>query len=91
MPSDDGADLLKYYEVYDTIGSGDYFTSGWDANILRINNVRPMCNIKLTGFSPLKYFVGGFAKVKLGRHILTGEKVAIKIMEKKTLGVSLHL
>lgn len=25
MPSDDGADLLKYYEVYDTIGSGDYF------------------------------------------------------------------
>lgn len=31
---------------------------------------------------------GGFAKVKLGRHILTGEKVAIKIMEKKVLGVS---
>ncbi|KAF4071647.1 hypothetical protein AMELA_G00275720 [Ameiurus melas] len=29
---------------------------------------------------------GGFAKVKLGRHILTGEKVAIKIMEKKVLG-----
>ncbi|XP_031416153.1 maternal embryonic leucine zipper kinase [Clupea harengus] len=50
MPSDDTADLLNYYEVYDTIGSG------------------------------------GFAKVKLGRHILTGEKVAIKIMEKKDLG-----
>ncbi|XP_057699815.1 maternal embryonic leucine zipper kinase isoform X2 [Corythoichthys intestinalis] len=29
---------------------------------------------------------GGFAKVKLGRHILTGEKVAIKIMQKKDLG-----
>uniref|UniRef100_A0A9J7YUK5 Maternal embryonic leucine zipper kinase n=2 Tax=Cyprinus carpio TaxID=7962 RepID=A0A9J7YUK5_CYPCA len=42
--------LLKHYEVYETIGSG------------------------------------GFAKVKLGIHILTGEKVAIKIMEKKDLG-----
>lgn len=46
-----GADELhKYYEIYETIGSG------------------------------------GFAKVKLGRHILTGEKVAIKIMSKKDLG-----
>ncbi|KAK5866070.1 hypothetical protein PBY51_020287 [Eleginops maclovinus] len=43
-------ELHKYYEVYETIGSG------------------------------------GFAKVKLGRHILTGEKVAIKIMNKKDLG-----
>uniref|UniRef100_A0A3Q2Z912 Maternal embryonic leucine zipper kinase n=1 Tax=Kryptolebias marmoratus TaxID=37003 RepID=A0A3Q2Z912_KRYMA len=42
--------LHRYYEVYETIGSG------------------------------------GFAKVKLGRHILTGEKVAIKIMNKKDLG-----
>lgn len=25
MPSDDGADLLKYYDMYDTIGSGEYF------------------------------------------------------------------
>ncbi|MCJ8749250.1 hypothetical protein PDJAM_G00174320 [Pangasius djambal] len=50
MPVDDASELLKYYEVYETIGSG------------------------------------GFAKVKLGRHILTGEKVAIKIMEKKVLG-----
>ncbi|XP_038569431.1 maternal embryonic leucine zipper kinase [Micropterus salmoides] len=49
-----GADeLYKYYEVYETIGSG------------------------------------GFAKVKLGRHILTGEKVAIKIMNKKDLGEDL--
>uniref|UniRef100_A0A674DQL7 non-specific serine/threonine protein kinase n=1 Tax=Salmo trutta TaxID=8032 RepID=A0A674DQL7_SALTR len=47
------AELLTYYEVYETIGSG------------------------------------GFAKVKLGRHILTGEKVAIKIMEKKELGEDL--
>lgn len=50
MPSDSTSELLKHYEVYETIGSG------------------------------------GFAKVKLGRHILTGEKVAIKIMEKKDLG-----
>lgn len=44
------AELHKYYDVYETIGSG------------------------------------GFAKVKLGRHMLTGEKVAIKIMNKKDLG-----
>uniref|UniRef100_A0A671K9N0 Maternal embryonic leucine zipper kinase n=1 Tax=Sinocyclocheilus anshuiensis TaxID=1608454 RepID=A0A671K9N0_9TELE len=50
MPQDSTSELLKHYEVYETIGSG------------------------------------GFAKVKLGRHILTGEKVAIKIMEKKDLG-----
>ena len=31
---------------------------------------------------------GGFAKVKLAYHALTGEKVAIKIMDKKALGVS---
>ncbi|KAG8200582.1 hypothetical protein JTE90_000652 [Oedothorax gibbosus] len=29
---------------------------------------------------------GGFAKVKLATHMLTGEKVAIKIMDKATLG-----
>ncbi|XP_061762902.1 maternal embryonic leucine zipper kinase isoform X1 [Nerophis ophidion] len=46
-------ELHKYYELYETIGSG------------------------------------GFAKVKLGRHILTGEKVAIKIMNKKDLGEDL--
>ncbi|KAI7810637.1 maternal embryonic leucine zipper kinase [Triplophysa rosa] len=50
MPADNTSELLKHYEVYETIGSG------------------------------------GFAKVKLGRHLLTGEKVAIKIMEKKDLG-----
>lgn len=40
--------------------------------------------------SPTKcdVFSGGFAKVKLGRHILTGEKVAIKIINKRELGVS---
>ncbi|KAM7419185.1 hypothetical protein PAMA_016349 [Pampus argenteus] len=43
-------ELSRYYEVYETIGSG------------------------------------GFAKVKLGRHILTREKVAIKILNKKDLG-----
>lgn len=31
---------------------------------------------------------GGFAKVRLATHMLTGEKVAIKIMEKASLGVS---
>lgn len=31
---------------------------------------------------------GGFAKVKLAYHALTGEKCAIKIMDKKALGVS---
>jgi serine/threonine protein kinase len=31
--------------------------------------------------------IGGFAKVKLATHTLTGEKVAIKIMDKKALGV----
>ena len=31
---------------------------------------------------------GGFAKVKLATHLLTGEKVAIKMMEKACLGVS---
>lgn len=30
---------------------------------------------------------GGFAKVKLAYHSLTGEKCAIKIMDKKSLGV----
>lgn len=30
---------------------------------------------------------GGFAKVKLARHRLTGEKVAIKIMDKLALQV----
>lgn len=35
--------------------------------------------------------LGGFAKVKLACHILTGEMVAIKIMDKNALGVSLKL
>lgn len=45
----------------------------------------------LEGFYELKKTVGsgGFAKVKLAVHILTGEKVAIKIMEKSKLGVSI--
>ncbi|KAM8804273.1 maternal embryonic leucine zipper kinase [Rhynchonycteris naso] len=43
-------ELLKHYELYETIGTG------------------------------------GFAKVKLACHILTGEMVAIKIMDKNALG-----
>lgn len=40
-------------------------------------------------FKPLSFgFLGGFAKVKLAQHLLTGEKVAIKIMDKLALGVS---
>ena len=31
---------------------------------------------------------GGFAKVKLAYHVCSGEKVAIKIMNKSLLGVS---
>ncbi|XP_029426609.1 maternal embryonic leucine zipper kinase isoform X5 [Nannospalax galili] len=46
----DYEELLKYYELYETIGTG------------------------------------GFAKVKLACHILTGEMVAIKIMDKSALG-----
>jgi len=33
---------------------------------------------------------GGFAKVKLATHLATGEKVAIKIMDKTLLGDDLH-
>ena len=32
---------------------------------------------------------GGFAKVKVATHLVTGEKVAIKIMDKKQLGEDL--
>ncbi|XP_036711547.1 maternal embryonic leucine zipper kinase isoform X2 [Balaenoptera musculus] len=46
-------ELLKYYELYETVGTG------------------------------------GFAKVKLAFHILTGEMVAIKIMDKNALGSDL--
>ena len=37
------------------------------------------------------YITGGFAKVKLAYHSLTGEKVAIKIMDKRSLGVSIKI
>ena len=33
---------------------------------------------------------GGFAKVKRATHLATGEQVAIKIMDKKQLGVSIR-
>ncbi|KAM4014653.1 LOW QUALITY PROTEIN: maternal embryonic leucine zipper kinase-like [Anomaloglossus baeobatrachus] len=46
----DYEELLKYYELHETIGTG------------------------------------GFAKVKLATHLLTGEKVAIKVMNKESLG-----
>ncbi|KAG8454955.1 hypothetical protein GDO86_001248 [Hymenochirus boettgeri] len=50
MAVDDYEELLRHYELHETIGTG------------------------------------GFAKVKLARHRLTGEKVAIKIMDKESLG-----
>ncbi|XP_054033775.1 maternal embryonic leucine zipper kinase [Dryobates pubescens] len=50
MALGDYEEILKYYELHETIGTG------------------------------------GFAKVKLARHHLTGEKVAIKIMDKIALG-----
>ncbi|XP_074992518.1 maternal embryonic leucine zipper kinase isoform X2 [Calonectris borealis] len=50
MAVGDYEEILKYYELHETIGTG------------------------------------GFAKVKLARHLLTGEKVAIKIMDKFALG-----
>ncbi|XP_069093729.1 maternal embryonic leucine zipper kinase isoform X3 [Pleurodeles waltl] len=50
MAVDDYDELLKYYDLHETIGTG------------------------------------GFAKVKLARHLLTGEKVAVKIMDKIALG-----
>lgn len=34
---------------------------------------------------------GGFGKVKLATHVLTGESVAIKIVDKKAVGVSSSL
>ncbi|XP_069631886.1 maternal embryonic leucine zipper kinase isoform X2 [Haliaeetus albicilla] len=50
MSAGDYEEILKYYELRETIGTG------------------------------------GFAKVKLARHLLTAEKVAIKIMDKAALG-----
>uniref|UniRef100_A0A663FH87 Maternal embryonic leucine zipper kinase n=1 Tax=Aquila chrysaetos chrysaetos TaxID=223781 RepID=A0A663FH87_AQUCH len=50
MSAGDYEEILKYYELHETIGTG------------------------------------GFAKVKLARHLLTAEKVAIKIMDKAALG-----
>ncbi|KFW65199.1 Maternal embryonic leucine zipper kinase [Pygoscelis adeliae] len=50
MAVGDYEEILKYYELHETIGTG------------------------------------GFAKVKLAQHLLTGEKVAIKIMDKLALG-----
>lgn len=42
----------------------------------------------LKGFYEIEKTIGcgGFAKVKLGTHIATGEKVAVKIMNKVLLG-----
>ncbi|NWH74625.1 MELK kinase, partial [Piaya cayana] len=54
MGIDDYEEVLKYYEIHETIGTG------------------------------------GFAKVKCGRHRLTGEQVAIKIMDKLALGDDMH-
>lgn len=56
---------------------------------MQISWVKQLCHVVSDFVSSVKpsVFSGGFAKVKLGRHIQTGEKVAIKIMNKKDLGV----
>lgn len=41
----------------------------------------------MKAFLNVFHHLGGFAKVKLAYHALTGEKVAVKIMDKRTLGV----
>ncbi|XP_075239067.1 maternal embryonic leucine zipper kinase-like [Convolutriloba macropyga] len=53
MPAEDYSELLEFYSLKETIGSG------------------------------------GFAKVKLGIHLLTREKVAIKIVDKNSIGKDL--
>lgn len=51
----------------------------YDLNIMYVQNIYVVHVCKI---------LGGFAKVKLAYHALTGEKVAIKIMDKRSLGVS---
>lgn len=97
MPVDSTSELLKHYEVYETIGSGNapwlcfYGKRSWLLQRLcLLEKVVKSPLIKSSFYLFIYYYfypTGGFAKVKLGRHILTGEKVAIKIMEKKDLGV----
>ena len=53
MPAEDYSELLEFYNLKETIGSG------------------------------------GFAKVKLGVHLLTKEKVAVKIVDKQSVGKDL--
>lgn len=69
-------ELHKHYEVYETIGSGNKTCQNVSSHVVSVVSMNQVC------------LSGGFAKVKLGRHISTGEKVAIKIMNKKDLGVS---
>lgn len=47
--------------------------------------------LELKGFYELERTIGcgGFAKVKLATHLATGEKVAVKIMDKALLGTDL--
>ena len=53
------------------------------------SNLNYKINIAMNQFVNIciSYFPGGFAKVKLAYHALTGDKVAVKIMDKKSLGV----
>ncbi|MEQ2218939.1 hypothetical protein XENOCAPTIV_010214 [Xenoophorus captivus] len=80
--ADGEAAELHKYEVYETIGSGNAIYCA----LLQ----QSLCHL-VPGVGVLNpvYVSGGFAKVKLGRHTLTGEKVAIKIMNKKDLGENL--
>ncbi len=71
------AALQNIYDLHETIGSGIQIKK---SKSLSINFFRIISSV---------YLKGGFAKVKLATHILTGDKVAIKIMDKRALGVSL--
>ncbi|KAM4638952.1 maternal embryonic leucine zipper kinase isoform 5-T8 [Amazona ochrocephala] len=123
MSVGDREEILKYYELHETIGTA--VTAESIGHVSRVcfggqnseNRLRrrssdsllPQMNTLYTvpdtcysvavrlqarthvimlSFKFVSFFgiLGGFAKVKLGRHLLTGEKVAIKIMDKLALG-----
>ncbi|KAM4638949.1 maternal embryonic leucine zipper kinase isoform 2-T5 [Amazona ochrocephala] len=116
MSVGDREEILKYYELHETIGTGHVsrvcFGGQNSENRLRrrsSDSLLPQMNTLYTvpdtcysvavrlqarthvimlSFKFVSFFgiLGGFAKVKLGRHLLTGEKVAIKIMDKLALG-----
>ncbi|XP_030325901.1 maternal embryonic leucine zipper kinase isoform X4 [Strigops habroptila] len=93
MAVGDREEVLKYYELHETIGTA--VTAESIGHVSRVcfggqksENGLARCSSDslLPRVKTLHAVPGGFAKVKLGRHLLTGEKVAIKIMDKLALG-----